>query len=140
MFPGQGVGLRAMEERGVEFPAQALQRLQMDVQLSDNQRVMIDVGVQNKQVYAGLVMDHAILRNLANQFVPQLENQLSQLDLELQEFSAEVREERQQEPDALFDDARSHERHPSEQGAQDEGPLTSHLPNRQSEPGLHFLA
>jgi len=139
MFSGQGIGLRAMEERGVEFPAQTLQRLQMDVQLSDNQRVLIDVGVQNKQVYAGLVMDHSILRNLANQFVPQLEHQLSQVDLELQEFSAEVREERQQKPDTWFDDSRSHEGQQSGQGAPDKGPSTQQV-NRQVEQGLHLLA
>jgi len=80
-FPGQGMGLRALEERGAELPAPALQRLQMDVQLSENHRVQIDVGVQSKQVYAGLVMDHAVLRNLAAQFVPQLENQLARVDL-----------------------------------------------------------
>ncbi len=140
MFSGQGVGLRAMEERGVEFPAQTLQRLQMDVQLSDNQRVLIDVGVQNKQVYAGLVMDHSILRNLANQFVPQLEHQLSQVDLELQEFSAEVREERQQEPGTWFDDSRSHEGQQSGQGAHDERPSTKNVLNQRLEQGLHLLA
>lgn len=140
MFSGQGVGLRAFEERGVEFPAQTLQRLQMDVQLSDNQRVMIDVGVQNKHVYAGLVMDHSILRNLANQFVPQLEHQLSQVDLELQEFSAEVREERKQEPGAWFDDSRSDEGQQSGRRAQDERPSTQNLLSGQLEQGLHLLA
>ncbi|MEX0830068.1 MAG: hypothetical protein WD032_07465 [Nitrospirales bacterium] len=137
---GQGVGLRAMEERGVEFPAQVLQRLQMDVQLSDNQRVMIDVGVQNKQVYAGLVMDHSILRSLANQFVPQLEHQLSQVDLDLQEFSAEVREERDHESDAWFGDSRSHEGPQSGRRAQDERISTQNSVNRQLERGLHLLA
>ena len=140
MFSGQGVGLRAFEERGVEFPAQALQRLQMDVQLSDNQRVMIDVGVQNKQVYAGLVMDHSILRNLANQFVPQLENQLSQVDLELQEFSAEVREERKQESGPWFDDSRYPEGQQFGRRAQDERPSTQNALNQRTEQGLHLLA
>ncbi len=99
---GQAMGVRGLEERAAEFPAPALQRLQMDVQLSETQRVSIDVGVQNRQVYAGLVTDHAVLRNLATQFVPQLENQLADVDLELQEFSAEVREERQQQDDLVF--------------------------------------
>ncbi|MDH5427249.1 MAG: hypothetical protein OEY57_03640 [Nitrospirota bacterium] len=140
LLSGQGVGLRAMEERAVEFPAQALQRLQMDVQLSDNQRVMIDVGVQNKQVYAGLVMDHAILRNLANQFVPQLEAQLSQVDLELQEFSAEVREDAPQGSDRWRDDFQSREGQPSERLAHDERPSTEIALNQRRESGLHLLA
>jgi hypothetical protein len=140
MSSGQGVGLRAMEERGVEFPAQVLQRLQMDVQLSDNQRVMIDVGVQNKQVYAGLVMDHSILRNLANQFVPQLEHQLSQVDLDLKEFSAEVREEGKQEFDTWFGDSRSHKGQQSGRRAQDERPSTQNSLSGQLERGLHLLA
>ena len=140
LLAGQGVGLRAMEERAVEFPAQALQRLQMDVQLSDNQRVMIDVGVQNKQVYAGLVMDQAILRNLANQFVPQLEAQLSQVDLELQEFSAEVREDAPQGSDRWEDDVRSREGHQSTRLAHDEPISTNHAINQRQETGLHLLA
>ena len=137
---GHGVGLRAMDERAVEFPAQALQRLQMDVQLSDNQRVLIDVGVQNKQVYAGLVMDQAILRNLANQFVPQLETQLSQVDLELQEFSAEVREDTPQGSDRWGDDIRFGEGHQSTRLAHDESIPTTHVFNQQQETGLHLLA
>ncbi len=137
---GHGVGLRAMDERGVEFPAQALQRLQMDVQLSDNQRVMIDVGVQNKQVYAGLVMDQAILRNLANQFVPQLETQLSQVDLELQEFSAEVREDAPQGSDRWGDDVRSGEGDQFTRLAHDGSIPTTHEFNQQQETGLHLLA
>ena len=114
-FQGQGVGFRVLEERGQEFPAPVLQRLQMDVQVSENQRVHIDVGVHNRQVYTGLVLDHSVLRNLATQFVPQLENQLAEVDLELQEFSAEVRGEQEQEQEAggLFNNDRSHEAHES---------------------------
>ena len=139
-FPGQGVGLRGLEERGQEFPAPALQRLQMDVQLSENQRVQVDVGVHNRQVYTGLVMDHSILRNLATQFVPQLENQLAEVDLELQEFSAEVREEREPEAGRLFDDSRSHKAQESGQRAQGELLSTQNPVGRQEEPGLHFVA
>jgi hypothetical protein len=139
-FPGQGVGLRGLEERGQEFPAPALQRLQMDVQLSENQRVQVDVGVHNRQVYTGLVMDHSVLRNLANQFVPQLENQLAEVDLELQEFSAEVREEREQEENRLFDDSRSHNAQESGRPAQGELLSTQNPVGRQEEPGLHFVA
>jgi hypothetical protein len=137
---GQGVGLRTLEERGQEFPAPVLQRLQMDVQLSETQRVQIDVGVQNRQVYAGLVMDHSVLRNLANQFVPQLENQLTQVDLELQEFSAEVREEREQETQTMLDDSRSHEGEISGQTAEGELLSIQNPVGRQKEPGLHFVA
>jgi hypothetical protein len=62
------------------------------VQLSETNRIQIDVGVQNRHVYAGLLMDQATLKNLAVQFVPQLEDQLAQADMDLQEFSAEVRD------------------------------------------------
>ena len=132
--------MRALEERGQEFPAPALQRLQMDVQLSESQRVQIDVGVQNRQVYTGLIMDHSVLRNLATQFVPQLENQLAEVDLELQEFSAEVREEREQEAASLFDDSRSHNSQESGRRAQGDLLLTQNSVGRQEEPGLHFVA
>ncbi|UCH90640.1 MAG: hypothetical protein JSU60_05890, partial [Nitrospirota bacterium] len=141
LFQGQGVGFRVLEERAQEFPAPAIQRLQMDVQLSESQRVHIDVGVHNRQVYTGLVMDHSVLRNLATQFVPQLENQLAEVDLELQEFSAEVREEQEQEQEAksLFDDSRSHEAHESKRSAQGEMLSTQNPVGRQAEAGLHFV-
>jgi hypothetical protein len=138
-FPGQGVSLRGLEERGQEFPATALQRLQMDVQLSETQRVHIDVGVHNRQVYTGLVMDHSVLRNLATQFVPQLENQLAEVDLELQEFSAEVREEREQEAGSLFDDSRSHKAQESGRRVQGDLLSTQYPVGRQEERGLHFV-
>ncbi len=136
---GQAMGMRGLEERIAEFPTPALQRLQMDVQLSETQRVSIDVGVQNRQVYAGLVTDHAVLRTLASQFVPQLENQLADVDLELQEFSAEVREERQQQDDSVF-------RHPSLTGqgtrhvSQQESVAPQSSLNRQEHAGLHLVA
>jgi hypothetical protein len=88
-----GSGVRMAEERVPDLPTPALQRLQMDVQLSEANRIQIDVGVQHRQVYAGLLMDQATLKNLAIQFVPQLEDQLAQSDLDLQEFSAEVRDQ-----------------------------------------------
>ena len=139
-FPGQGVGFRALEERGQEIQAPALQRLQMDVQLSENQRVHIDVGVHNRQVYTGLVMDHSVLRNLATQFVPQLENQLAEVDLELQEFSAEVHEEQKHEADSLFNDSQSHKAQESRPRAQGELLSIQNPVGRQKEPGLHFVA
>ncbi|MDH4360594.1 MAG: hypothetical protein OEW33_07640, partial [Nitrospirota bacterium] len=88
-----GTSVRMAEERVPELPTPALQRLQMDVQLSETNRIQIDVGVQQRQVYAGLLMDHATLKNLAVQFIPQLEDQLAQVDMDLQEFSAEVRDQ-----------------------------------------------
>lgn len=92
-----GTGARIAEERVADLPTPPLQRLQMDVQLSETNRIQIDVGVQQRQVYAGLLMDHAALKNLAIQFVPQLEDQLAQSDMELQEFSAEVRDHRREQ-------------------------------------------
>ena len=91
-FLPPGTGVRMAEEHKPDFPTPALQRLQMDVQLSETNRIQIDVGVQQRQVYAGLVMDQGTLRNLAVQFVPQLEGQLAKVDMDLQEFSAEVRD------------------------------------------------
>ncbi len=139
MTSGQGVGIRGLEERVAELPAPALQRLQMDVQLSETQRVSIDVGVQNRQVYAGLVTDHAVLRNLATQFVPQLENQLADIDMELQEFSAEVREERQQQDDPAFRQTSLAGQETRRASEQESVVLQSSL-NRQEHAGLHFVA
>ena len=139
LLSGQGIGLRPLEERGQEFPTPLLQRLQLDVQVSENQRVQIDVGVQNRQVYAGLVMDHSVLRNLANQFVPQLENQLADVDLELQEFSAEVREEGEQQPH-MFEDSRSHEGPMFGRDGENEILATRNQLGRQKEQGLHLVA
>ncbi len=136
-----GAGVRTVDARAAAFPAPALQRLQMDVQLSEHQRVQIDVGVQNRQVYAGLVMDHSVLRNLAAQFVPQLENQLAQADLELQEFSAEVREDQQQEPDRLlYQSPQDH--HPRDGGLSSQGTadLMKPVVHQQEEQGMHFVA
>lgn len=140
-FQGQGVGFRVLEERGQEFPAPVLQRLQMDVQVSENLRVQIDVGVHNRQVYTGLILDHSVLRNLATQFVPQLENQLAEVDLELQEFSAEFRgeQEQEQETGGLFNNDRSSEAQDSNRTAQDQLLLTQNSVGRQEEAGLHFV-
>jgi hypothetical protein len=85
-------------------------------------------------------MDHSVLRNLATQFVPQLENQLAEVDLELQEFSAEVREEREQEAGRLFDDSRSHNAQKSGRHAQGELLSNKNPVGRQKEPGLHLVA
>jgi hypothetical protein len=138
-FQGQGVGFRVLEERGQEFSAPVLQRLQMDVQVSENQRVQIDVGVHNRQVYTGLILDHSVLRNLATQFVPQLENQLAEVDLELQEFSAEVRGEQEKEAGGLLNKDRFHEAQDSRSRAQGELPLKQNPVGPQKETGLHFV-
>ncbi len=136
-----GPGVRMAEERGLELPTPALQRLQMEVQLSETNRVQIEVGVQQRQVYAGLVMDQATLKNLAVQFVPQLEEQLAQRDMDLQEFSAEVRDHHREQESATDPDWRA-----SQQGhwgsttfshAQD-----PHIPSvtRFEERGWHYVA
>ncbi len=91
-------GIRGLEERPSELFTPTLQRLQMDVQLSEHQRVQVEVGVQQRQVYAGMLVDHTALKNLALHFVPHLDQQLSQVNLELQEFSAEVREQLGSDP------------------------------------------
>ena len=137
-LPGQGAAVRALDERRIEFPTAALQRLQLDVQLSDHQRVQIDLGVQNRQVYAGLLMDHSVLRNLATQFVPQLENQLNQVDLELQEFSAEVREER--DADALFRESRSQQHDHKTNGSSDKTDSSQKSLMPTEDRGLHLVA
>ena len=53
------------------------QRLQIDVQLSETARVQVDVGVQQRQVYAGMLLDNPVLRSLAVHNVQDLQNQLS---------------------------------------------------------------
>ena len=78
------------EERLQAYNPTAPQRLQIDVQLSETARVQVDVSVQQRQVYAGLLMDQPILRNLALQHVSQLETQLNQNEMELQEFDVQV--------------------------------------------------
>ncbi len=140
LLSGQGVGWRSLDEVRPEIPAPALQRLQMDVQLSENQRVQIDVGVQNRLVTAGLIVDHSLLRTLANQFVPQLEQQLSQVNLELQEFSAEIREEPDQQTSMQFDESKFHKAKKTGQLSEHERPST-HMPLvPQGEQGLHLVA
>jgi hypothetical protein len=76
-----------------DLPGPALNRLQMDVQISESQRIHIDVGIQQRQVYAGLLVDQVAFRNMALQFVPQLADQLANVDMELSHFSAETRDE-----------------------------------------------
>ena len=62
------------------------QRLQIDVQVSEAARVQVDVGVQQRQVYAGVLLDNPVLRALATQNVQELESQLAQAEMELEEF------------------------------------------------------
>lgn len=137
--PGQAV--RMAEERVPDLPGPALQRLQMEVQLSETNRVQIDVGVQHRQVYANLLMDQATLKNLAVQFVPQLEEQLTQGEMELQEFSAEVRDHQNgQESDTRSDGAGTQ----TSQGSttflhQTPGSL-SYRAGRVEEQGFHLVA
>ena len=136
----QGIGLRGSEGPREDLPAPALQRLQMDVQLSENHRVQLDVGVQNRHVSAGLVTDYSVLRNLATQFVPQLEAQLSNVDLELEEFSAELREEQEQQADAMFPEHRDQRHIGIHKQSHDDRPSTGNSDHRYDEQGLHLVA
>ena len=139
--PSPGLGVRMAEERGQDFHGPALQRLQMEVQLSETNRVQIDVGVQHRQVYAGLLMDQAILRNLAVQFVPQLEEQLIQGEMELQEFSAEVRDHRgEQESDTGSDGPRMQMRQRGSTSLHHAPGSLSHVVKRAEEQGMHLVA
>ncbi|WP_447962292.1 hypothetical protein [Nitrospira sp. Ecomares 2.1] len=136
-----GPAVRMPEEPVSNLPGPALQRLQMEVQLSETNRVQIDVGVQHRQVYASLLMDQATLKNLAVQFVPQLEEQLTQGDMELQEFSAEVRDQHGERESSTWSDGAGTQT--SQRGTtflhQTPGSL-SHVGMRVDEQGLHLVA
>ena len=84
------------------------QRLQIDVQLSETARAQVDVAVQQRNVYAGVMMDNPVLRNLAQQNVQQLEEQLGQADMDLQEF--DVHEEHEQLGEQRTGEHSKHER------------------------------
>ncbi|GJL70797.1 MAG: hypothetical protein NPIRA06_34320 [Nitrospirales bacterium] len=136
-----GAAVRMAEERVPDLPGPALQRLQMEVQLSETNRVQIDVGVQHRQVYASLLMDQATLKNLAVQFVPQLEEQLTQGDMELQEFSAEVRDQHGERESSTRSDGAGTQT--SQRGTMSLHPASgspSHVGMRVDEQGLHLVA
>lgn len=136
-----GAGVRLMEERIPDFPSPALQRLQMEVQLSDTNRIQIDVGVQHRQVYAGLLMDQTTLKNLAIQFVPQLEDQLAQNDMDLQEFSAEVRNQHREQESST--NSQGSEAMPGQRGftnVHSSPELLLNAMKRVEENGLHLVA
>ncbi|MDR4495563.1 MAG: hypothetical protein R3B74_14345 [Nitrospirales bacterium] len=139
---GQLTGsLRVPEAAAPELPLQPIQRLQLDVQISETQRVQIDVGVQHRQVYAGLVMDHMALRNLALQFLPQLEEQFTNINMELSEFSAETPEEKGSETDSTFQGRTSSSETQGWRGegrTVQRGSLPRQIPS--AEAGLHFVA
>ena len=136
-----GLTARMAEERVTELPGPALQRLQMEVQLSETNRVQIDVGVQHRQVYASLLMDQATLKNLAVQFVPQLEEQLTQGEMELQEFSAEVRDHQSgQESDTRSDGAGTQTSHRGMPSLHQTPGSLSHRVGRAEEQGFHLVA
>ncbi len=69
------------------------QRMQMEVMLSDESKVQLEVSVKHQQVTAQLLTDQIMLRNLALQNEPQLDAQLSSAGLELKQFGAEVSEQ-----------------------------------------------
>jgi len=115
------------------------QRLQLDVTLADHTRVQIDVTVQQRQVSANLMMDQAALRNLAIHNEPQLNAQLSSVDLELKQFGAEVSDqsafrgggsdEGDPEPQAI----------PRETADQPEWEDISEGRNSELESGIHYV-
>ncbi|WP_447968372.1 hypothetical protein [Nitrospira sp. M1] len=76
----------SFDERLQLFNASVPHRLQIDVQLSEAARMQVDIGVQQRQVYAGVLLDNPVLRALASQNVQQLEAQLGQAEMELEEF------------------------------------------------------
>ena len=129
------------EERVPDLPGPALQRLQMEVQLSETNRVQIDVGVQHRQVYASLLMDQATLKNLAVQFVPQLEEQLTQGEMELQEFSAEVRDHQSgQESDTRSGGAGTQTSQRGTTSLHQTPGSHSHMAGRPEEQGFYLVA
>ncbi|MCA9421222.1 MAG: hypothetical protein KC592_09395, partial [Nitrospira sp.] len=136
-----GQAVRMPDERVPDLPGPALQRLQMEVQLSDNNRVQIDVGVQHRQVYASLLMDQATLKNLAVQFVPQLEEQLTKGDMELQGFSAEVRDHQGEQESGTKSDGPGNQTNQRGAATFHQSPGTlSHVVNRAEDQGFHLVA
>lgn len=69
------------------------QRMQMEVMLSDESKVQVEVSVKQQQVTAQLLTDQMMLRNLMIQHEPQLDAQLTSVGLELKQFGAEVSEQ-----------------------------------------------
>lgn len=139
--PSPGPAVRMAEERVPDLPGPALQRLQMEVQLSETNRVQIDVGVQHRQVYASLLMDQATLKNLAVQFAPQLEEQLAQGEMELQEFSAEVRDHHgEPESHTRSDGPGTQTSQRGTRSLQDAQGSVSHVAKLAEEQGLHLVA
>ncbi|MEC4671951.1 MAG: hypothetical protein VST66_08715 [Nitrospirota bacterium] len=115
------------------------QRLQLGVTLADHTRVQIDVTVRQGQVSANLIMDQVALRNLAIHNEPQLNAQLSSVDLELKQFGAEVSDqsafrggdsdEGDPEPQAI----------PRETAGQPEWEEISEVWNSELESGIHYV-
>ena len=81
-----------MAERSRTLTALSPHRMQMEVMLSDDTKVHLDVAVKQQQVTAQLMTDQWFIRNLALQQEPQLDTQLSSVGLELKQFGAEVDE------------------------------------------------
>jgi hypothetical protein len=86
------VRTEAMVDRSRMMNLLSSQRLQMEVMLSEDTKVQVDVAVTQQQVSAQLMTDQMMLRNLALQHEPQLEAQLASAGLELKQFGAEVSE------------------------------------------------
>ena len=82
----------AMVDRSRMMNILSPQRMQMEVMLSDETKVHVDVAVTQHQVSAQLLTDQLMLRNLALQHEPQLDAQLASAGLDLKQFGAEVSE------------------------------------------------
>ena len=127
------------EERFQSYQPTLPQRLQIDVQLSEHSRVQVDVAVQQRQVYAALLMDQPILRNLALQHAPQLEGQLHQIGMELQDLDVEVDHQSQSQNKSFERDAQSPRPVGTfEQGVNDRGKAGEDVESGQ-EQGVHVV-
>lgn len=107
-----GVRPESLAERSRAMNVLTQQRMQLDVMLTDETKVQVDVMVKQQAVTAQLMTDHVMLRNLALQHEPLLDAQLSSAGLELKQFGAEVSEQ------GLFgqhlsDSSEQHSSHPS---------------------------
>ena len=139
---GQGQaarGAHAFDERLQTLNSVSPQKLQIDVQISEASRVQVDVAVQQRQVYAGLLLDQPALRNLALQQVPQLEGQLNQAGMELQEFDAELEGQLEQHNDTIrYRNEQAGLPGESEFGLRQSGKKEERV-DRQQDMGLHFV-
>ena len=116
------------------------QRLQIDVQLSEAHRVQLDVGVQQRQVYASLLMDQTALRNLALQQAPQLGEQLTQVGMELREFDAEVADQSENTMNEFREKAHDGTSSPQQMSETNHKEVNPVVSNMEPDRGIHLVA